>query len=76
MSEWPGELNLELGSQVLTEGCPIDKGYDIYRYKDVSWNGNSEKYIVKGLYRLCQKIQNIHLDAKEEVIWGTYAYYY
>ncbi len=69
LNEWPGELNLKLGSQILTEIRPTDKEYDIYAYKDVPWDGNSEKYVVKGLYDLREKIEDSHYNKEKGIIW-------
>ncbi len=69
LNEWPGELKLDLEDQVLTEVRPTDKGYDLCAYQTIQWDGNPEKYVVKNLYDICEKISEIHLDTEEEVIW-------
>lgn len=69
LSEWPNELKLDLEDQILKEMRPTDKGYDLYIYETIPWDGNREEYVVKDLYDLCEKIEDPHLDTEEEVIW-------
>lgn len=68
LSEWPRFVNLELETQELAEVNPTDKGYSLLRYKSLPWDRNLDKYAVKNLYELCEKISEKYYGHPQELL--------
>jgi hypothetical protein len=69
LKEWPRLISLEIENQELSEIRPTDEGYDLYIYKNIPWDGNKEKYVIKDIYDMEEEICSKHHNTSEEILW-------
>ena len=60
LKEWPRLISLEIENQELSEIRSTDEGYDLYIYKNLPWDGNKEKYVIKNIYDMEEEICSKH----------------